>query len=168
MGQKAHLLSSEEISPLEVERRLRGVATKALVDGFHKVDVGLNLGHAALREDISAEVQRLAAIKEAAKAAAETAGAQGPAPCGQSPQGTPGAHEAPTPAQHGQGLQQGALQECRDPADGVPPAGKAGPQPKVRRAVPSAVASTAVKAKSREEKRTKKPRKKKTETKKTL
>ena len=153
-----------------MERRLRGVATKALklVDGFHKVDVGLNLGHAALPDDISAEVQRLAAIKEAAKAAAETAGAQGPAPCGQSPQGTPGAHEAPTPARHGQGLQQGALQECRDPADGVPPAGKAGPQPKVRRAVPSAVASTAVKAKSREEKRTKKPRKKKTETKKTL
>ena len=46
---------------MEVESRLRGVATKALVDGFHEEDVGLNLGHAALREDISAEVQRLAA-----------------------------------------------------------------------------------------------------------
>ena len=61
VGQKAHLLSSEGFPPLEVERRLRGVVTKALVDGFHKVDVGLNLGHAALREDISAEAQRLAA-----------------------------------------------------------------------------------------------------------
>ena len=82
-GQKAHLLSSEGKFPLELERRLRGVATKALVDGFHKVDVGLNMGHATLREDISAEVQRLAAIKEAAKAAAKLAGAQGAAPGGQ-------------------------------------------------------------------------------------
>ena len=49
VGQKAHLLSSGERFPLEVERRLRGVATKALVDGFHEVDVGLNLGHAAPR-----------------------------------------------------------------------------------------------------------------------
>ena len=171
VGQKAHLLSSEERSPLELERRLRGVATKALVDGFHEVDVGLNLGHAALREDISAEVQRLAAIKEAAKAAAKTTGAQGAAPCGQAPQGTLGAHEAPTPAhaQDGQGLQQGAPQECKDPAEGVPPAGKAGPQPKARRAGPSAVASTAVKTKSLEKKKKQqKPRKKKAGAKKTL
>ena len=113
-GQKAHLrmLSSEGIPPPpEVERRLAGVANKALVNGFHKVDVVLNLGHAAPREDISAEVQRLAAIKEAAKAAAKVAGAQGPALCGQSPQGTLGADEALTPSQDGQGLQQGALQE---------------------------------------------------------
>ena len=69
-----------------MERRLRGVATKALVDGFQKVDVGLNVGHAALREKISAEVQQMAPIKEAAKAAAKAAakeaGAQGPASCG--------------------------------------------------------------------------------------
>ena len=57
-----------------------------------EVDVGLRLGHAALREDISAEVQRLAAIKEAAKAAAKLAGAQGAAPGGQAPQGPLGAH----------------------------------------------------------------------------
>ena len=83
-----------------MERRLRGVATKALVDGFHEVDVGLNLGHAALREDISAEVQRLAANKEAAKAATKLAGAQGAAPGGQPPRGSDslGAHEAPPPA----------------------------------------------------------------------
>ena len=100
-GQKAHLLSSEGVFPPEVEMRLRGVATKALVDGFHEVDVGLNLGHAALREKISAEVQRLAAIKEAAncKAAAKEAGAQGPASCGQAPQGMPVAQEAAIPAQ---------------------------------------------------------------------
>ena len=106
VGQKARLLGSEERFPLEVERRLRGVATKALVDGFHEVamDVGLDLGHAALREDISAEVQRPAAIKEAAKAAAKAAGAQGAAPAagGQAPRGTLGAHEAPAPARHGQ------------------------------------------------------------------
>ena len=45
------------------------------MDGFHKVDVGLNLGHATLREHISAETQRSAAIKEAAKAAAKLDGA---------------------------------------------------------------------------------------------
>ena len=55
-----------------------------------------------------------------------------------------------------------------DPTDGVPPAGKAGPQPKVQRAVPSAVAATGVKTKSLEKEKTKKPRKKKTQTKKTL
>ena len=135
---------------------------------FHDVVVGLRLGHAAVRQDISAEVQRLAAIKEAAKAAAKAAGAQGAAPGGQAPQGTPGAHAAPTTAQDGQGLQQSAPQECMDPADGVPPAGKAGPQPKARRAGPSAVASTAVTTKSLEKKKKKKPRKKKTGTKKTL
>jgi len=167
-GQKAHLLSSEGVSPPEVERRLRGVATKALVDGFHEVNVGLNLGHAALREKISAEVQRLAAIKEAAKAAAKEAGAQGPASCGQAPQGMPVAQEAAIPAQDGQESQQDALQESRDPTEGVPPAGKAGPQPKVQRAAPSAVAAAAVKAKALERKRTKKPRKKKTQKKKTL
>ena len=122
--------------------------------------------HAALRENISAEVQRLAAIKEASKAGAKAAGAQGPAPCEQAPQGALGAHEAmimtPAAAQDGQGLQQGALQECRGPADGVPQAWKAGPQPKVQRAAPSAVAATAVKTKSLEKKKTKKPRKKKT------
>ena len=85
---------------MEVESRLRGVATKALVDGrgFHGVDVGLNLGNAAPREDvdISAEVQRLAAIKEAAAAkapaAAKLAGAQGAraAPGGQVPQALKG------------------------------------------------------------------------------
>ena len=63
----------------------RGRGTKALVDGFNKVDGGLNLGHAALREAISAEVQRLAATKEAGKAAAKVAVAQGAAPSGQEP-----------------------------------------------------------------------------------
>ena len=77
-----------------------------------------------------------------------------------------GAHEAPTPAQDGQGLQQGVPQECKDPADGVPPAGKAGPQPKARRAGPSVVASTAAKKKAPEKK--KKPKKKKTRAKRTL
>ena len=165
-GQKAHLLSSEGVFPPEVERRLSGVATKAPVDGFHEVDVGLNLGHAALREKISAEVQQMAPIKEAAKAAAKAAakeaGAQGPASCGQAPQGMPVAQAAAIPAQDGQGSQQDALQESRDPTEGVPPAGKAGPQPKVQRAPPSAVAAAAVKAKALERKRTKKPRKKKT------
>ena len=45
---------------MEVESRMRprGVATKALVDPFYEVDVGLTLGpgHAALREAISAKV----------------------------------------------------------------------------------------------------------------
>ena len=176
VGQKAHLLSSGERFPLEVERRLRGVATKALVDGFHEVDVGLNLDHAALREDISAEVQRLAAIKEAAKAAAKMAGAQlqGAAPGGrrQAPQGSLGAHEPSPPAHDGQGLQQavqacaphGAPKECAGPADGVPPAGEAGPQPKAQRAGPSVVASIAATKKALEKKN--KPKKKKKEKKK--
>ena len=73
--------------------------------------MGLNLGHAALREDISAEVQRLATIKEAARAAAKMVGAQGAAPGGKPPQGSLGAHEAPPPAQDGQGLPQ-AVQAC--------------------------------------------------------
>ena len=105
--------------PPEVERRLRGAATKALVDGFHEVDVGLNLGHTALREKISAEVQRLAAIKEAAKAAAKGPGAQGPASCGQAPQGMPVAQEAAIPAQDGQESQQDALQP-RSPGEQGP------------------------------------------------
>ena len=132
--------------------------------------MGLNLGHAALREDISAEVQRLAAIKEAAKAAFKTDGAQGAAPGGQAPQGSLGAQEAPPPAQDGQGLQQGAPQGCADPADGVPPAGKAGPQPKARRAGPYAMASTAAKKNALEKKKKSKPKKKKTgkKTRKTL
>ena len=153
---------------MEVESRMRGVATKALVDGFHEVDVGLNLGHAALREKISAEVQRVAEAKEAAKAAAKEAGAQGPAPCGQAPQGMPVAHEAAIPAQDGQGSPQDTLQESRDPTEGVPPAGKAGPQPKVHRAAPSAVAAAAAKAKALKRKRTKTLKKKKTQKKKTL
>ena len=113
--------------------------------------MGLNLGHATLREDIPAEVQRLAAIKEAAKAVAKLAGAQGAAPCGQGPQGSQGALVAPPPAWHGQGLQQASkacIPHCAHqgrvgPADGVPLARKAGPQPKARRAGPSGVASTA-------------------------
>ena len=171
-GQKAHLLSSEGVFPPEVERRLSGVATKAPVDGFHEVDVELNLGHAALREKISAEVQQMAPIKEAAKAAAKAAakeaGAQGPASCGQAPQGMPVAQVAAIPAQDGQGSQQDALQESRDPTEGVPPAGKAGPRPKVQRAAPSAVAAAAAKAKALKRKRTKTLKKKKTQKKKTL
>ena len=78
----------------------------------------------------------------------------------------PVAQAAAIPAQDGQESQQDALQESRDPTEGVPPAGKAGPQPKVQRAAPSAVAATAVKTKPVAKK--KKPRKKKTQTKKTL
>ena len=89
---------------MEVESRLRGVATKALVDGFHEEDVGLNLGHAALREAISTEVPRFAATKEADKAAAKLAVAQGAAPSGQAPQGSSGAHVTLAPAHGGQGL----------------------------------------------------------------
>ena len=93
-GKKAHLLGAAGRSPLEVESCLRRGGTKALVDGFSKVDMGLNPGHAALRETISAEVRRLAATKEAAKAAAELAVAQGDAPSGQAAQGSSGAHVA--------------------------------------------------------------------------
>ena len=142
--------------------------------GFHEVDAGLNLGHAAPREGASAEVQRLAAIKEAAKAAAKLVGAQGAAPGGQGRQGSLGAHLAPPPAQNGQGSQQAsqacaprsAHQERAGPADGVPLARKAGPQPKAQRASPSVVDSTAAKENTpREEK---KPKKKKTKKKKAL
>ena len=154
-GQKAHLLSSEGRFPLEVESRLRGVATKALVDGFHEVDVRLNLGHAVLREAIPAEVQQSAAIKEAAKAAAKVAVAQGAAPSGQAPQGSLWTHVSLAPAHGGQGLQQAsqacsphsAHQEHAGPIDGVPPARKAGPQPKAQGTGPSVVASKAEKKK---------------------
>ena len=177
-GQKAHLLSSEGRFSLEVESRLRGVATKVLVNGFHEVDVGLNLGHAALREGIPAEVQRLAANKEAAKAATKLAGAQGAAPGGhaQGLQGSPGPHAAPPPARNGQGFRQAsrsqacaphsAHRERAGPADGVPLAREAVPQPKAQRAVPSAVASTAAKKKTPEKK--KKPEKKMTQKKRAL
>ena len=77
-----------------------------------------------------------------------------------------GAHEAPPPAQDGQGLQQGAHQEFAGPAVGVPPAGKAGPPPKGQRPTPSAVASTAAKTKALEKKN--KPKKKKTGKKRAL
>ena len=73
---------------------------------------------------------------------------------------------APPPAHNGQGFQQapqacalhGALQGRAGPADGVPPAGKVGPQPKAQGAGPSVVASTAAKKKALEKK--KKPKKK--------
>ena len=153
------------------------MATKALVDGFHEADVGLNLGHAALREGISAEAQRPAAIKEAAHAnckaalqlqlAAKLAGAQGAAhaPGGQGPQGPLGAHLAPPPAQDGQGLQQAAQESGRaGPADvdgtGVPLARKAGPRPianyKARGAGPSVAAAQAAQKKRPTKKKTKK------------
>ena len=50
----------------------------------------------------------------------------------------------------------------------MPPAGKAGPQPKARRAGPSVVAFTAAKTKALEKKKKKMPTKKKTGKKKTL
>ena len=137
-SQQANLLSSEERFPLEVESRLRGVATKALVDGFHKVDVDLNLGHAALREEISAEVQRVAAMHEAAKAD----WGSGSSPRWAGPPGITRGPCGPPPASNRQGFQQ-AAQACaphgvlQGPAVGVPLARKAGPQPKVRRAGPS-------------------------------
>ena len=84
VGQKSHLLGFQRRFPLEVESRLWGGGTKALVGGFGKAGVYLNsnLGHVhvALREAITAEVHRLAAIKEVAKAAAKGAVAQGAAP----------------------------------------------------------------------------------------
>ena len=93
----------------------------------------------------------MAAIKEAVKAAAKLDVAQGVAPSGQGPHEPSGAHVALAPAQEGQGLQQasqafrphGALQvqECAGPVDGVPPARKAGPQSKARRASLSVAAA---------------------------
>ena len=97
------------------------------------------------------------------------------------PRRSPGAHEAPRPppARDGQGLKKavracaphGAPRECAcaGPADGVPPAGKSGPQPKARRAGPPVVASTAARKKrAGEEEEEEKTKKKKTGKKRTL
>ena len=67
--------------PLEVEQRLRGNSTRALVQGLPVLDRGLNNGHDALRDALTAEVNTLArpdlkkALARAARAQAQ--GAQG-------------------------------------------------------------------------------------------
>ena len=106
----------------------------------------------ALREAITAEVERLAAIKEAANTAAKGAVAQGAAPSGQVPRTNLGLMWlSPAPSHEGQGPQQAlqayrprcALQGHVGPAGGVPPTRKVGrgPHPKARRAGPSAAAA---------------------------
>ena len=58
-AQRGHLLGSTAgaIFPLEVEQRLRGDSTRALVKGPSALDKGLCTGHAGLRDALTAEVK---------------------------------------------------------------------------------------------------------------
>ena len=56
-AQRGHLLGSTAIFPLEVEQRLRGDSTRALVQGLSALNEDLFKGHAGLREALTAEVK---------------------------------------------------------------------------------------------------------------
>ena len=82
-AQKDHLLGSTAVFPLEVEQRLRGDSTRALVQGLSALDKDLSKGHAGLQEALIAEVNaryRSDATKALARAVrAQAQGAQGAA-----------------------------------------------------------------------------------------
>ena len=81
-AQRGHLMGSTAIFPLEVEQRLRGNSTKALVQGLFALDRDLTNGHAALIDALAAEVKARPDAKKAMVRAvrAQAQGAQGAAP----------------------------------------------------------------------------------------
>ena len=75
VAQRGHLPGSTAASPLEVEQRLRGDSTRALVhtQGLSSLNEDLFAGHAGLRDALTAEVK---ARSDAEKALARAVRAQ--------------------------------------------------------------------------------------------
>ena len=64
-AQRGHLLGSTAIFPLEVEHRLRGDSTRALVQGPSGLNGDLLTGHDGLRDALAAEVKARSDAKKA-------------------------------------------------------------------------------------------------------
>ena len=101
-AQRGHLLGSAAVFPMEVEQRLRGDSTQALVQGLSALNEDLFKGHAALSEALAVEVKSRSDAKKAlARAArAQTHGVQGVVPAGQYPHGG----ESPPPTAGADGI----------------------------------------------------------------
>ena len=82
-AQRGHLLGSAAVFPMEVEQRLRGDSTRALVQGLSALNEDLFKGHAGLSEALAAEVKSRSDAKKALARAARTQahGVQGGSAC---------------------------------------------------------------------------------------
>ena len=80
-AQRDHLLGSTAAFPLEVEQRVRGDSTRALVQGLSSLNENLFAGHAGLRDALTAEVKARSdakkALARAVRSQAQLQGAQG-------------------------------------------------------------------------------------------
>ena len=101
-AQRGHLLGSAAVFPMEVEQRLRGDSTRALVQGLSALNEDLFKGHAALSEALAVEVKSRSDAKKALARAArtQTHGVQGVVPAGQCPHGG----ESPPPTAVADGI----------------------------------------------------------------
>ena len=103
-AQRGHLLGSAAVFPtsMEVEQRLRGDSTRALVQGLSALNEDLFKGHAGLSEALAAEVKSRSDAKKALARAArtQTHGVQGVVPAGQCPHGG----ESPPPTAVADGI----------------------------------------------------------------
>ena len=88
-AQKQHLLGSTAAFPMEVEQRLQGDSTRALVQGLSALNEDLFKGHVGLSEALAAEVKARPDAKKALARAARTQaqGAPGAAPARRFPLG---------------------------------------------------------------------------------
>ena len=101
-AQRGHLLGSAAVFPMEVEQRLRGDSTRALVQGLSALNEDLFKGHAGLSETLANEVKSRSDAKKALARAARTQahGVQGAVPAGQCPHGG----ESPPPTAVADGI----------------------------------------------------------------
>ena len=101
-AQRGHLLGSAAVFPMEVEQRLRGDSTRALVQGLSALNEDLFKGHAGLSEALANEVKSQSDAKKAWARAARTQahGAHGVVPAGHCPQGG----ESPPPTAVADGI----------------------------------------------------------------
>ena len=101
-AQRGHLLGSAAVFPMEVEQRLRGDSTRALVQGLSALNEDLFKGHAGLSEALADEVKSRSDAKKALARAArtQTHGVQGVVPAGQCPHGG----ESPPPTAVADGI----------------------------------------------------------------
>ena len=101
-AQRGHLLGSAAVFPMEVEQRLRGDSTRALVQGLSALNEDLFKGHAGLSEALANEVKSRSDAKKALAREARTQahGVQGVVPAGQCPHGG----ESPPPTAVADGI----------------------------------------------------------------
>ena len=88
-AQREHLLGSAAVFPMEVEQRLRGDSTRALVQGLSALHEDLFKGRVGISEALADEVKARSDAKKALARAARTHahGAQGVAPARRCPRG---------------------------------------------------------------------------------